>query len=257
MIKGSVMKRSRLNWTAFALLVLAISVPVFAICFFLYAGLEEIGEEITTLARVYGKFLYKEHLTNHLVRMAKDLDTLQNGGVAPASQRDSFPDLEQLLKTSFCAELDQHLIVVNTKTAEILYPVTWQKSRFEFLQDKVRKDEFMRMIRAADPERPAQGYLFENAADGDPSHSGNWYVSTVPSGKDFMFVSMVAENEISVAGDTLEAAQQELIKAKGRRFLIWAVLVGLASALLIGYIFCAIETKRRDVVAEGPHEPYG
>jgi hypothetical protein len=71
---------SDFRWRAFILLVTAISIPVVAISFFLYASLATVGHEITDLGRVYGKFLFKEQMTRHLLTMAKGLESLQEEG---------------------------------------------------------------------------------------------------------------------------------------------------------------------------------
>jgi hypothetical protein len=234
------------TWHAFLWLAVAISIPIFAICIFLYVSLEELGDETAHLARFYGMFLFKEQISHLLVTMAKGLEPFQREEPYPIDRGERVSCLEQILQSARCAGLYEHLIVVDRKAATVLYPSYWQKGRLEFLEDPAKRAEFFRIIQGAGPETPVQGYFSVDTPDGNVGSHGMWYVAAVPVGQDFLLIALVSEGDIHIAGNTMQAAQQELIKKRGRGLLFYVLPAGLASALIIGYLFCSMGTNRND-----------
>jgi hypothetical protein len=234
------------TWHAFLWLAVVISIPILAICIFLYVSLKELGDETAHLARFYGMFLFKEQISNLLVTMAKGIEPLQRDEPYPLDRGERVSCLEQILQSARCAGLYEHLVVVDRKAGTVLYPSHWQKGRLEFLEDPVKKAEFFRIVQGAGPERPFQGYFSADTPDGNIGSHGMWYVSAVPAGKDFLLVALVSEGDIHIAGDTMQAAQEELVRKRGRDFLLYVLPAGLASALVIGYLFSSMGAHRND-----------
>jgi len=233
---------TRATWLS---LTVAASIPVVAICVFLYISIEGLGHEIATLARLYGQFLFKEQITRNLLTMARCLQVPQREEGPPTDRMKPGPVPEEILKGTLCTERGEFLLVVEKTGATVLYPTDVKKGPLAFLEETAKKDEFFRMIEGATPEMPVQGYFCEDPGRDRSGPSGMWYVSAVPVGKDFLLVAVISEQDIRVAGDTLEAAQQELLRRKGYLFIFYVLPVGLASALLIGYLFSGIRTHKK------------
>jgi|YNPNPStandDraft_1061719.scaffolds.fasta_scaffold37032_4 hypothetical protein len=222
-------------------LVGAILVPIAALSVYFFVALGRSGDEGRRLAVVYGTSLVRELTSAYVEAVARAIESVCAPRDETAERERACKDLMDELPDMLGSGPSRYVILLDTKTASIVSLGTTDNGIPPFLRAGAKKEEFFRMVGRARPGAPVRGYFCEDAPvppDPGAPPSGSWYVTAVALPHGLLLAGVVPEEHIAASLAPMQDAQKELIRRAGLTFLAYALAVGIASAFLIGYIFC-------------------
>jgi hypothetical protein len=213
--------------------------PLWTLWIYAYATLRSLQGEVEALPRLYGIYLYKEHVQSRLAGAVR-LVSLQEdrGGELVADGGPEAPVEAWGERFRLLFGPDEPFILMERTGLRILYPSKPPYGSAAFLNEREGRGAFLRTMQRMERKWIRGGYFSIDMPDSPGrSEKRSWFLAVAPVGERLLCVLPVPEERLVRSGGILEEAQANVLKERRRRFVRLTLPVVVLSSLFIGVLY--------------------
>lgn len=239
-------------------LLLVLVLPLWALWIYAYVGLRDLRGGIDMLPRFYGMHLRRQEVQQRLELFAQVVARLDRETGKTAPEWLGVRSVEEVVdEMAGLFGLEQPLLMVQQEGLEIRYPSSPQGPLAVILQDPGCRKALLHVLGRMTAGGLREAFCSLGPGGPSPAVAARWYLVTACRGDGFLWVLMMPERTVDLAGSHLQAAQQALVEEGLDRFLTVTLPAVILASLLIGLVCWRLPSSRKERSEESLHGKNG